>query len=139
MRHVRNAVAVALFAVSAAPHLGAQSKAASSPATPKRPGIWHRKGPLDGKPNPRAVPTNRAAGFLNAFDDGFNPTYDCSPTPIPGLINDDYDFQTVQQPDRAIIKYEKMDVVRTVWLEDPPHRKLENNDYPTQGFSVGHY
>lgn len=139
MSHVRTAVAVALFVVSAAPHLGAQSNAASAAALPKLTGIWHRKGPLNGKPNQRAVPTNRAAGFLNAFDDGYNPTYDCSPTPIPGLINDDYDFQIVQQADRVIIRYEKMDVVRTIWLDDHPHPTLENNDYTTQGYSVGHY
>jgi hypothetical protein len=85
------------------------------------------------------VPTNRASGFNQAFDDAFNPTYDCSPTPIPGLINDDYDFQIVQQADRVIIRYEKMDVVRTIWLEGHGHPKPANNDYTTQGYSVGRY
>ena len=135
---MRHALAVALLVVCGAAHLGAQSGAAAS-AIPKLTGIWHRKGPLNGKPNARAVPTNRAAGFLAAFDDGFNPTYDCSPTPIPGLINDDYDFEITQQADRVIIRYEKMDVVRTVWLEGHDHPARENNDYTTQGYSVGRY
>ena len=148
MRHARNgnswqrviatqAVAVMLFAISATP-VGAQSGGGSSP-TPKLTGIWHRKGPLNGKPNQPAVPTNRAAGFNQAFDDGFNPTYDCSPTPIPGLINDDYDFQITQQADRVIIRYEKMDVVRTIWLEGHNHPKPDNNVYTNQGYSVGRY
>ena len=130
--------AMALFVLCASPPAGAQSGAGAS-AMPKLTGIWHRKGPLNGKPNQRAVPTNRAAGFNQAFDDGYNPTYDCSPTPIPGLINDDYDFEIVQQADRVIIRYEKMDVVRTIWLEGHDHPKPENNDYTTQGHSVGRY
>jgi hypothetical protein len=148
MRHARNgnswptlivtqAVAVMLFAISATPLL-AQSRGASS-AIPKLTGIWHRKGPLNGKPNQPVMPTNRAAGFNQAFDDGFNPTYDCSPTPIPGLINDDYDFQITQQADRVIIRYEKMDVVRTIWLEGHGHPKPDNNVYTNQGYSVGRY
>ena len=135
---VTGAVAVALFVVSAAPRLGAQS-GAGSPGTPNLTGIWHRKGPLNGKPNQPPVPTNRAAGFNKAFDDGYNPTYDCNPTPIPGLINDDYDFQVTQQPDRVIIRYEKMDVVRTIWLEGHGHPKPESNDYTNQGHSFGRY
>src|SRR5439155_20229518 len=90
--------------LSALPHAQAQRQTAGAAPIPKLTGIWHREGPLNGKPNQRAIPTNRAAGFLEAFDDAFNPTYDCSPTPIPGLINDDYDFQITQQPDRVTIR-----------------------------------
>ena len=135
------AVAVALFLVVAehpATHLNAQAPAAAS-TIPNLTGIWHRKGPLNGKPNPRAVPTNRAAGFEKAFDDALNPTYDCSATPIPGLMNDNYDFQITQQADRVIIRYEKMDIVRTVWLEGHGHPKPEANDYTNQGHSTGRY
>jgi len=121
-----------------APRVSAQSGAAS-PGTPNLTGIWHRKGPLNGKPNQPPVPTNRGAGFNQAFDDGFNPTYDCSPTPIPGLINDDYDFQITQQADRVIIRYEKMDVVRTIWLEGHGHPTPASNDYTNQGHSFGRY
>src|SRR5678816_1951761 len=78
---VTGAVAAALVVASFTPRVSAQSGAGVSPI-PKLTGIWHRKGPLNGKPNPPAVPTNRAAGFNQAFDDAFNPTYDCSPTPI---------------------------------------------------------
>ena len=98
--------------------------AAQRPETPETPpgatglpnlsGIWHRQGPLNGKPNPQAVPTNRAAGFEKAFDDAYNPTYDCSATPIPGLINDNYDFQIMQLPD--------------LWTRRArAHRSLEND------------
>jgi len=135
------AVAVALLvAVGEHPstRLNAQSPGVSS-AIPKLTGIWHRKGLLNGKPNQPAVPTNRAAGFEKAFDDALNPTYDCSATPIPGLINDNYDFQIVQQADRVIITYEKMDIVRTIWLEGHGHPTPANNDYTNQGHSFGRY
>ena len=122
---------------------------AQRPETPETPpgssglpdlsGIWHRKGPLNGKPNPAAVPTNRAAGFEKALDDAFNPTYDCSATPIPGLINDNYDFQIMQLPDRVIIYYEKMDIIRTIWLEGHDHPTPAKNDYTNQGHSVGRW
>ena len=139
MKHlVTAAIAVALLLVLAARHLEAQS-AAGSPAAPNLTGIWHRKGPLNGKPIQPPVPTNRAAGFNEAFDDAYNPTYDCSATPIPGLINDNYDFQIVQQPDRVIIRYEKMDVVRTIWLDGHGHPSPEGAAYSGQGYSVGRY
>ena len=106
---------------------------------PNLTGIWHRKGPLNGKQFPGAVPTNRAAGFEKAFDDAYNPTYDCSATPIPGLIADNYDFQIVQLPDRVIVYYEKMDIIRTIWLEDNGHATPAKTDYTNQGYSVGRY
>ena len=135
---VTRAAALALFASVAAAPFSAQSRA--DPATaPNLSAIWHRKGPLNGKPNQPAVPTNRAAGFNQAFDDAYNPTYDCSASPIPGLINDNYDFQIIQQPDRVTIRYEKMDVVRTVWLEGHGHPKPSTSDYTTHGHSVGRY
>ena len=43
------------FVVFATPHAGAQSasgSATASSSTPNLSGIWHRKGPLNGKPNP---------------------------------------------------------------------------------------
>ena len=106
---------------------------------PELSGIWHRKGLLNGKPNPPMMPTNRAAGFEKALDDAYNPTYDCSATPIPGLINDNYDFQIMQLPDRVIIYYEKMDIIRTIWLEGHGHPTPAKNDYTNQGHSVGRW
>ena len=134
-------ITVALIAIVAqhpSSYLNAQSAAPSS-AIPNLTSIWHRKGPLNGKPNQPAVPTNRAAGFEKAFDDALNPTYDCNPSPVPGLINDNYDFQIIQQADRVIIRYEKMDIVRTIWLEGHGHPKPAHNDYVTQGHSFGRY
>ena len=118
--------------------LEAQSRSSAAQAIPDLTGIWHRKGPLDGKHNTPAVPTNRAAGFEKAFDEAYNPVYDCSATPIPALLEDDYDFQITQQPDRVIIRYEKMDVERTIWLEGR-HPAPAGNDYTTQGHSFGRY
>jgi hypothetical protein len=132
------AALIAIVALHPSTSLDAQSTAPQS-AIPNLTGIWHRKGPLNGKPNQPAVPTNRAAGFDKAFDDALNPTYDCSATPIPGLINDNYDFQITQQADRVIIRYEKMDIVRTVWLEGHGHPQPEKNDYTNQGHSFGRY
>jgi hypothetical protein len=111
----------------------------ASSAIPNLTGIWHRKGPLNGKPNAAMAPTNRAAGFDAAFDNTFSPTYDCSPMPIPALVNDNYDFQITQQADRVIIRYEKMDVVRTIWLEGHGHPQPDAYGYTTQGYSVGRY
>ena len=135
------AVAVALLVVVAAhpsTRLNAQSAAASS-AIPDLTGIWQRTGPFDGKRNPPAVPTNRAAGFEKAFDQVMQPTYDCSPIPMPGLVNDNYDFEIIQQMDRVIMNYEKMDVVRTVWLEGHGHPTPGPYDYTIQGHSIGRY
>jgi hypothetical protein len=130
------------FVVSAAPHAGAQSTPGSgtaSSAAPNLSGIWHRKGPLNGKPNAPMAPTNRALGYEKAFDNALSPTYDCVQIPVPAVMNDDYDFQVTQQPDRVIIRYEKMDVVRTIWLEGHGHPKPGPYDYTTQGHSVGRY
>jgi len=142
MRRIGLALTVgALFVIGAEPvstRLTAQSASASS-AIPNLTGIWHRKGPLNGKPNPPMAPTNRALGYEKAFDNPMSPTYDCVPIPIPAVMNDDYDFQITQQPDRVIIRYEKMDVVRTVWLEGHGHPKPGAYDYTIQGHSIGRY
>lgn len=135
------AAAVALLLVVAehsSTRLNAQS-AAVSPVIPRLAGIWHRKGPLDGRRNPPMAPTNRAVGFDKAFDNPLSPTYDCVPIPIPAVMNDNYDFQITQQADRVIITYEKMDVVRTVWLEGHGHPKPGAYDYTIHGHSIGRY
>jgi hypothetical protein len=54
-------------------------------------------------------------------------------------MNDNYDFEIVQQTDRVILKYEKMDIVRTVWLEGHGHPKPAPNDYVHQGHAFGRY
>ena len=135
------AMAVALC-VTVAEHpstrLNAQTAAASA-TIPKLTGIWHRKGPLNGKRDPAMVPTNRAVGFEKAYENALSPTYDCVPIPMPSVANDNYDFQIEQKPDRVILTYEKMDVVRTIWLEGHGHPKAGPYDYSIQGHSVGRY
>ena len=137
------ALFVILFGCAWAPLAAQRAETPETPpgssGLPDLSGIWHRKGPLNGKPSPQAVPTNRAAGFEKALDDAYNPTYDCSATPIPGLINDNYDFQIMQLPDRVIIYYEKMDIIRTIWLEGHGHPTPAKNDYTNQGHSVGRW
>lgn len=119
-------------------HLIAQSGTAAA-AIPKLTGIWHRKGTPNGKPTVPPNPTNRAAGFDKAYENAFSPTYDCVPIPIPGVANDNYDFQIIQQADRVLVNYEKMDVKRTIWLEGHGHPKPGAYDYSNQGYSIGHY
>ena len=45
-------------------------------------------------------------------------------------------MELVQWPDRILLRYEKDDQLRTVWLDG---RTPNNNDWGIQGFSVGHY
>ena len=115
------AAALCVTVTDASTRLYAQ--AATSSAIPKLAGIWHRKGPLGGKRDPAIKPTNRAVGFEKAYENAFSPTYDCVPMAMPSVANDNYDIQIEQQPDRVILTYEKMDVVRTIWPEGHDHRK----------------
>lgn len=115
---------------------------AQAPANTKIPdltGIWDRVGPIPGKPLKEAVVTARALGFARAFDEVMMPGYDCSPVAIPVLLGDNYNFQILQQPDRVIMKYEKEDVVRTVWLEGHGHPAPGPYDFTVQGYSSGRY
>jgi len=134
--------ALAVAALVGADHLStrvaAQAPAAAT-AVPKLSGIWHRKGPLNGKRDPAIKPTNRALGFEKAYENAFSPTYDCVPIPMPAVANDNYDFQIEQMADRLIFTYEKMDVVRTIWLEGHGHPKAGAYDYSIQGDSVGRF
>ncbi len=130
------AAAVALFmTVADAP----TSVYAQTAAIPKLSGIWHRKGPLGGKRDPGINATNRALGFEKAYENAYSPTYDCVPMAMPSVAADNYDFQIEQKEDRVILTYEKMDVVRTIWLDGHDHPKAGAYDYSNQGFSVGHY
>ena len=135
------AVAVVVCAFGAEqPSVRLNAQTAAAPATtPKLAGIWHRKGPLNGKRDPAMVPTNRALGFEKAYENSLSPTYDCVPIPMPAVANDNYDFQIEQKPDRVILTYEKMDVVRTIWLEGHGHPKPGAYDYSNQGHSIGRY
>jgi hypothetical protein len=142
MRHLTTGFVIvallALFAYHQPISVSAQSSAGAA-ATPNLSGIWKRKGPLNGKRDPAMVPTNRALGFEKAYENSLSPTYDCVPIPMPAVANDNYDFQIEQKPDRVILSYEKMDVVRTIWLEGHGHPKPGAYDYSNQGYSSGRY
>lgn len=133
------AVAAALCVTVTESSTRLYAQTAASAAVPKLSGIWHRKGPLGGKRDPAIKATNRALGFEKAYENAFSPTYDCVPMAMPSVAADNYDFQIEQKPDRVILTYEKMDVVRTIWLEGHDHPKAGAYDYSNQGYSVGHY
>jgi hypothetical protein len=141
MRHLTMASAlVALLTLVAYPPVSASAQSsAAAAAIPRLAGIWHRQGPLDGKRDPPMMPTNRALGFEKAYENALSPTYDCVPTPMPAVANDNYDFQIEQKPDRVIMTYEKMDVVRTIWLDGHGHPEPGAYDYSNQGYSIGRY
>jgi hypothetical protein len=119
----------------------AQSPAGSS-AVPNLSGVWDRKGPIPGRPanvSPVQLARARAIGFSMFFDEVLHPGYDCSPVSIPVILNDNFSFQILQQPDRVIMKYEKQDVVRIVWLEGHGHPKPGVYDFTLHGHSTGRY
>jgi hypothetical protein len=90
-------------------------------------------------PNKPAVYTARALALDKAFEDQLSPMYDCQPATAPFILRDPYNFQIVQQADRALLKYEKDDVVRTVWLDGHGHPPPAGNDYTIEGHSTGRY
>jgi hypothetical protein len=81
----------------------------------------------------------RAIGFRDAFDEVLAPKYDCVQATSPSLINDPYNFAIEQLDDRLIFRYEKDDVVRTIWLEGHGHPTPGVYDFYIQGHSVGRY
>ncbi len=107
-------------------------------------GVWNGGGrvrPING-PNMPWTPDNfpvlneRALAFQEVFDEAIAPKYDCVPSAPPALQYDPYFMEVVQWPDRVIFRYEKDDVLRSVWLDG---REPPLNEYTVQGFSVGHY
>lgn len=128
-------------AVVFAERMAPQARASSS-AVPNLSGIWKRRGPIEGRPqneSPIPLARARAIGFSRAFDEVMLPGYDCSPVAVPVLLNDNYNFEIVQQPDRVILRYEKEDIVRTVWLEGQGHPTPGVYDFTIQGHSTGRY
>ncbi len=81
----------------------------------------------------------RGRAMRDAFDEPLHPMYDCVPTSIPQIFGDPYNFSIEQLPDRVIIRFEKDEVIRTVWLEGHGHREATGNDYSIQGYSTGRY
>ena len=143
-RRVVRALAATLALAAAAQlvePLGAQSQAPSS-GIPNLAGRWKRRGPIEGRPgntSPVPLARARAIGFSRAFDEVLLPGYDCSPVAVPVLLNDNYNFEIVQQRDRVILRYEKDDIVRPVWLEGFGHQKPSVYDFTIQGHATGRY
>jgi hypothetical protein len=122
----------------------ASLQAQSAPATnvPDLAGIWNRKGPIPGRPpnvSPVTLARARAIGFSLAFDEVLLPSYDCSPVSLPVILNDNYNFQITQMADRLIFRYEKEDVVRTIWLEGRGHPEPGVYDFTLHGHSKGRF
>ena len=107
-------------------------------------GIWNGGGgahPVNSETQPWTkdnfpVLNERGLAYQKAFDEAIAPKYDCVPSSLPALPYDPYYHQIIQWPDRVLIRYEKDDVLRTIWLDG---RKPTVQDYSLQGFSVGRY
>src|SRR5687767_1038435 len=78
----------------------------------------------------------RARAYQKVFDEALSPKYDCQPSTSPAIQYDPYMMEVVQWPDRVLLRYEKDDQLRTVWLDG---RRPTSLDYGLQGFSVGRY
>ena len=78
----------------------------------------------------------RGLAFQKIFDEPLSPKYDCQPSTPPALEFDPFNMELVQWPDRVLLRYEKDDQLRTVWLDG---REPTSRDYGVQGFSVGRY
>src|SRR6266404_4750596 len=146
----------------ALPAAKAQSAAAAD-AVPDLSGVWdgtRRSHPINGPTVPwaRTVPegtilpdgtkadknyvsnfpvlNERALAFQKIFDEPLSPKYDCQPSTPPALEFDPFNMEIVQWPDRVLLRYEKDDQLRTVWLDG---RQPTSHNFGIQGFSVGHY
>jgi hypothetical protein len=114
-------------------------------AIPDLSGVWDGGGRarrING-PNAPWVPgenfpvlNERGLAFQSIFDEAIAPKYDCVPSSSPAIQYDPYYMEIVQWPDRVLIRYEKDDQLRTVWMDG---REAPPNDYTIQGFSVGRY
>ncbi len=82
------------------------------------------------------VLNERALAYQEAFEEIISPKYDCQPASSPAIQYDPYHFQLTQWPDRVLLRYEKDDQLRTVWLDG---REPTSLDYGIQGFSSGYY
>ena len=146
-RSVRTAAALALLVAvmaPAGPRTGAQSAPESSGEMPRLAGVWDgspRSRPVNG-PNMPWTPDNfpvlneRALAYQKVFDEALAQKYDCVPATPPALQYDPYMMEVVQWPDRVLLRYEKDDQLRTVWLDG---RQPTVHDFGVQGFSVGRY
>ena len=112
---------------------------------PNLAGIWDGGGrarPVNGENVPWARGKNfpelneRGLAFVKIFDEAIAPKYDCFPSTSPAIQYDPYMMEVVQWPDRVLLRYEKDDQLRTVWMDG---RKPTVADFSIQGYSVGRY
>lgn len=78
----------------------------------------------------------RALAYQEVWEETMAPKYDCQPASSPAIQYDPYHMEVTQWPDRVLLRYEKDDQLRTVWLDG---RQPTAVDFSLQGFSVGHY
>jgi len=78
----------------------------------------------------------RAKAYQEVWEETVAPKYDCQPASSPAIQYDPYHMQITQWPDRVLLRYEKDDQLRTVWLDG---REPSAVDFSLQGFSVGVY
>lgn len=78
----------------------------------------------------------RALAYQETWEEIMAPKYDCQPASSPAIQYDPYHFQVTQWPDRVLLRYEKDDQLRTIWLDG---REAKATDYSIQGFSTGYY
>jgi hypothetical protein len=114
-------------------------------AIPDLSGVWNG-GPRARRVNGPEAPwvpgenfpvlNERGLAFQSIFDEAVAPKYDCVPSASPAIQYDPYFMEVVQWPDRVLLRYEKDDQLRTVWLDG---REAPLNEYTIQGFSVGRY
>lgn len=136
------ALLLAVAAMQASAGLSAQ--AGPGGRIPDLAGIWD--GGTRSRPaNSERVPwgeanfpelNERARAYQKVFDEAVAPKYDCQPSTPPALQYDPYMMEVVQWPDRVLLRYEKDDQLRTVWLDG---RRPTVHDYSVQGLSVGRY
>ncbi len=138
------AAAAALLAVAIGGAPAAVSAQTPAAEVPDLVGVWNggfSVRPVNGAnmpwtPDNFPVLNERAVAFQGIFDEAIAPKYDCVPSSMPALPYDPFFMEIVQWPDRVILRYEKDDVLRNVWLDG---REPPLNDYTVQGFSVGRY
>ena len=78
----------------------------------------------------------RAKAYQEVWEETVAPKYDCQPASSPAIQYDPYHMQITQWPDRVLLRYEKDDQLRTIWLDG---REPSAVDFSLQGFSVGTY
>jgi hypothetical protein len=139
-------VAVLLAAIGyGAARAAAQTPPAAGAGVPDLSGTWDggaRARPVNSDNVPWVKGKNfpevneRGLAYMKVFDEAISPKYDCQPSTSPALQYDPYAMEVVQWPDRVLLRYEKDDQLRTVWLDG---RKPTAQDFSLQGFSVGRY